>query len=85
MCYEVNRESLTWEEARQSCLYKGGEIASVTDPIIQDFLMRLTPNIAWIGGYKNDEDTWVWTDNSTWSYDNWYDQNSLFSEAKVGN
>ena len=45
--------------------------------------MRLTENIAWIGGYKSD-DEWVWTDSSTWNYDNWYDQNSLYSEAKGG-
>ena len=75
---------MTWEKARQSCLDKGGELASAKDPIVLDFLMSLTQNIAWIGGYKNDFDRWIWTDNSTWSYDNWYDQNSLFSEAKGG-
>ena len=82
-CYEVHKEKLTWEEAKQSCKDKGGELATAKDTIIHGFLMRLTQNIAWIGGYKNEEQ-WGWVDNSTWSfwYGFWYNESLQVRDAK---
>ena len=85
-CYTLFKEKLTWDEARQSCEDKASELASIMEPKTNDFLMGLTQNLAWIGGYVGKwegEDTWFWTDDSTLSYENWYDQDSIHSEAKV--
>ena len=76
---------MTWEEARQSCKDQGGELASIEDPNTNNFLKKLTANRAWIGGHlvNEEENIWGWTDSTSWNFDNWYDLDSIYSEAKV--
>ena len=34
-------------------------------------MTTLTQERAFIGGYKDDTDSWQWSDGSTWDYTNW--------------
>ena len=53
------------------CQNLGAELASVTTEGENDFLTTLTQERAFVGAYKDDTDTWQWSDGSTWDYTNW--------------
>ena len=46
-------------------------MASVLDQQTNDFLNSLTSIYAWIGGYKSNTGSWMWSDGSAWGYTNW--------------
>lgn len=67
----VVNESLIWEEARTSCLSLGGDLASVGSEEENNFIKSLGRNF-WIGGSDlAQEGTYVWSDGTDWTYDNW--------------
>ena len=69
-CYKHFPSQVTWIEAQLQCQSLGGDLASVTNSVINDFLTTLTRDQAWIGGMKI-HGNWQWTDGSTWGYTNW--------------
>ena len=73
-CYQYVSTSKTWEDARAYCQNLGGELASVTSSEINDLLTTLTEDPAWLGGYKDDDGNWNWSDGSTFGYTNWANQ-----------
>ena len=70
-CYQHFSSEETWEDAQSYCQNLGAELASVTTEGENDFLTTLTQERAFVGGYKDDTDTWQWSDGSTWDYTNW--------------
>ena len=70
-CYQYFSSNETWEDAQTYCQNLGAELASVTTEEENDFLTTLTQERAFVGGYKDDTDTWQWSDGSTWDYTNW--------------
>ena len=71
LCYQYVSSYESWTDASSYCQNLGGELASVTSSDINDFLTTLTEDMAWIGGYKDDEGNWNWSDGSTFDYTNW--------------
>ena len=72
LCYQYFSSYESWTDASSYCQNLGGELASVTSSDINDFLTTLTEDMAWIGGYKDDDGNWNWADGSTFDYTNWY-------------
>ena len=72
LCYQYVSSSELWEDAQDYCQNLGGELASATSSDINDFLTTLTEDMAWIGGYKDTDGNWNWSDGSTFDYTNWY-------------
>ena len=72
LCYQYFSTYESWTDASSYCQNLGGELASVTSSDINDFLTTLTEDMAWIGGYKDTDGNWNWSDGSTFDYTNWY-------------
>ena len=71
-CYYWSKDKKTWFEAENECRRKGGHLASVTNQDVHSYLQSKGKKGNWIGGkseYLNE--TWVWTDCSTWGFDGW--------------
>ena len=66
---------MTWDVARDSCQLNApndsGDLASVTNTDIQEFISNLGDKF-FIGGQTlNGPGTWSWSDGSDWNYENW--------------
>ena len=78
-CYKHFSDLKSWEDARRFCQenvpYNVGDLASVSDAGTNDFLKTLIrDSYAWIGGFLNESSsTWMWSDGTTWQYENWFD------------
>ena len=64
-------EAKSWEEARSACQESDADLASITNEETNAFLSTLTTESSWIGGYKDSNNDWKWSDGSTWGYANW--------------
>ena len=64
-------EAKSWEEARSACQESDADLASITNEETNAFLSTLTTESSWIGGYKDSNNDWKWSDGSTWGYTNW--------------
>jgi len=67
---------LTWFQARDFCIEKGGELVKITSERENDFVLALARQRAssvkeiWIG-LRRDAGGFYWTDNSFPKYTNW--------------
>lgn len=85
-CYDI---SMSWTEAEAYCRGLGGHLASINDANEQELIMAMSASYCnkqnvWIGGYF-ENDSWKWTDGSSFSYQNWdaekpdnYEDNEFF-------
>ena len=66
-------ERLTWEKARASCWRLGGDLASVGSEEENNFIHGLSKTInIWLGGSDSAlEGSYVWSDGTAWTYENW--------------
>ena len=66
-------KQLNYKDAETECERASGKLASVHSSEENTFIFEsLTKEVSWLGG--NDmavEGTWIWTDNTQWSYSNW--------------
>ena len=68
----VMTDQLSWEEARTSCLSLGGDLASVGSEEENNFIASLSSVELWLGGTDSaQEGTFVWSDGTAWTYQNW--------------
>ncbi|XP_043938398.1 lectin-like [Protopterus annectens] len=77
-CYRFFPEPTTWRTAEDTCIFFGGNLASLHNEETTHFLIRLTGSTSnklvrsWIGGKDMEkEGTFVWTDGTHFSYENW--------------
>ncbi|KAK6969768.1 macrophage mannose receptor 1 [Biomphalaria glabrata] len=75
-CYQINRNMMSWLDARTACQTAGGDLTSITSVQEQFFLsgrlMSMAGNFFWIGA--NDRATekgFEWTDKSPFAFLNW--------------
>lgn len=63
----------TWLEAKAECEKMGGHLATITSQGEQEFMEEFNSNnfSLWIGGYRDDSDTWYWVTGESWEYTNW--------------
>ncbi|XP_047434161.1 ladderlectin-like [Mugil cephalus] len=80
-CYLFVASSTSWTSAVTNCASYGASLASAHDLFDYSFLQDLTRRsgytTAWMGGFYFQG--WRWLDQSTFSYSNWYSQNSVTS------
>ncbi|XP_047434163.1 CD209 antigen-like [Mugil cephalus] len=80
-CYQFVASSRSWTSAVTNCASSGASLASAHDVFDYSFLQDLTRGsgytTAWMGGFYFQG--WRWLDQSTFSYSNWYSQNSATS------
>ena len=75
-CYLASSQVLTWSQARDFCIEKGGELVKITSERENDFVLALARQRAssvkeiWIGLRRN-AGGFYWTDNSFSKYTNW--------------
>jgi VWFA-related protein len=78
--YEVVKADISWEDANQACLAKGGHLATITSQAEMDQVTKLAQQAGlkylWLGGYTSVRDNtafghWVTGENFD-SYTAWY-------------
>lgn len=74
-CYKVKRNYFNWYGARDDCLSNSADLVSITTKAEQDFVTRdlLQGNYMWLGMTdKGSEGRWAWSDNTTaTAFNNW--------------
>ena len=76
-CYYWSLSKANWAKAEKGCNYCKGHLASVTSEAKNKFILselrkQNTTRPIWLGGSdKEKQGIWKWTDQSTWSFENW--------------
>ena len=85
--YQSRRQS--WLSSEDSCLSKGGHLASVPSPYhhqrLQDFIstLGLEEDSIWLGGTDEEvEGDWKWSDGNEWSEERWKRHRGYFGTSK---
>ena len=50
---------------------KEGDLASVGDHFTNTFLSTITSKYVWIGGLRDENGDWNWSDGTRWRYNAW--------------
>ena len=66
----------SWSDALSACKSAVSDpsatLASVPDQTTSDFLITLSPSSSiWVGGFKNSDGQWAWSDGSRMTFTNW--------------
>ena len=69
---------MSWEDARSYCQenvpYNIGDLASIPDAGTNNLLQTLIQDAyIWIGGYRDSDGSWVWSDGTPWAYSSFQD------------
>ena len=77
-CYKYFPTWLAWEDARRYCQqnvpYNIGDLASIPDAGTNGFLQNLIQDAyIWVGGFRDENSTWRWSDGTQWGYTHWFD------------
>ena len=89
--YQFIAEDMTWEEAREDCMRRGGHLVTITSAEEQEFLKNTFMNVSgssmlgWIGAYSDayyggTPDYWCWVTLEEWNYTNWGDGEPSFTD-----
>ena len=71
-CYKGVRKRLIWPEAVAECKDSGGDhLASIHNVETNTFIRSLLGANAFLGGYRDENGVWQWTDGSEWDYERW--------------
>uniref|UniRef100_A0A8C7Z677 Mannose receptor, C type 1b n=1 Tax=Oryzias sinensis TaxID=183150 RepID=A0A8C7Z677_9TELE len=76
-CYLFVTEEIEWADAASSCVRHGGLLASIEDPLEQQFIksnIEMFQDVHtsfWIGLYKTHKGEWLWLDYSFMTFTNW--------------
>ncbi|XP_043990703.1 macrophage mannose receptor 1-like [Gambusia affinis] len=76
-CYLFVSEVKEWQDATTSCLEHGGTLASIGDPMEQEFIrdniktFEDTHTSFWLGLFKTNKGEWMWLDKTVMDFENW--------------
>ncbi|XP_067686863.1 macrophage mannose receptor 1-like [Haliotis asinina] len=75
-CYQFNTELLSWMDARDMCMHRGGQLASITSITEQFYIAGRIKSMSiiglWLGANDRDsEGGWKWDDDAPFAYMNW--------------
>ena len=74
-CYKYSPLKTTRTEALRYCKSsnknQSATLVSIPNKETNDFLITLTQEPSWIGGYRKSDGMWGWTDGSPWTFSNW--------------
>ncbi|XP_032422675.1 asialoglycoprotein receptor 1-like [Xiphophorus hellerii] len=69
-CYQISGNG-SWDEGREDCMRKGGDLVVINDPEEQNFLAKYEQE-AWIGlSDRETEGSWLWVDGTALSFMSW--------------
>ncbi len=63
--------ALSWDMAKAYCEQSGGHLATITSVEEQNAISSLGEEYAWIGGFRNSENSWKWVTDEPFGYTNW--------------
>ncbi|XP_053318171.1 C-type lectin domain family 4 member G-like [Spea bombifrons] len=70
-CYYISTTSLTWEEAKEDCIARQGQLLVLRDQTESNALrVYLSPQPFWIS-LKRKINTWIWLDGTIPSFTSW--------------
>ncbi|KAL0985133.1 hypothetical protein UPYG_G00153290 [Umbra pygmaea] len=69
-CYFLSEIRMQWNESRDSCQKRGGELAVITNKRVQTFLTEKGNLMYWIG-LRQRNGSWVWVNNTTLGQSYW--------------
>ncbi|KAM8849999.1 macrophage mannose receptor 1-like isoform 1-T1 [Spinachia spinachia] len=76
-CYLFVTDEIEWADAASSCVRHGGSLASIEDPVEQEFIktnvqiFQDSISSFWVGLFKTHQGEWKWLDNTVMEYINW--------------
>ena len=71
--FQANHMKMNFSAARNFCLERGGDLASVTSMEESEEIVKVAKGKMWLGGKRNGQSgTWNWLDGRLWDFENWY-------------
>lgn len=77
--YQVLRQDISWEQARELAEQSGGHLASITTPeeweevkILLDQTFQEQTGYVWLGAWCNEEEQFVWLTDEPFEFAGWY-------------
>ena len=71
-CYEVSHTSSNWNDARETCLKSGADLASISSLAENDFIKSLSKESLWIGlNSLENELVYNWSDGTPSTFSFW--------------
>ncbi|MEQ2254014.1 hypothetical protein ILYODFUR_038555 [Ilyodon furcidens] len=65
-CYYLSTSSGSWDEGREDCKNRGGDLLVIDSADEQKFISTFTKQQAWIGlNDKETEGSWKWVDGTS--------------------
>ncbi|WAR16732.1 PGCB-like protein [Mya arenaria] len=72
-CYRLFSRDVKYEAAKSNCELVGAKLVSITSSTENDFIQSTFSPWYWIGANdKESEGSWKWETNETWSYENFF-------------
>ncbi|KAG1947777.1 CD209 antigen-like protein D isoform X2 [Pimephales promelas] len=75
-CYFLSPTRLTWQQSREECQKKGGDLAVITNERVQMYLSRKGKLNYWIGLSQVETNEWTWINNTVLTVRYWGDDSS---------
>ncbi|XP_058603681.1 CD209 antigen-like protein D isoform X2 [Onychostoma macrolepis] len=72
-CYFLSQNRLTWQQSREECQRKGGDLAVITNERVQMYLSKMGNLHYWIGLNHSGENEWTWINNTVLTVRYWGD------------
>ena len=76
-CYKLFTGPKTWLQAVGLCKRLGGDLPSIPDNGVNDFLNNWAKEklgqyyLHFVGGYEEVENRWAWIDRTNWQFTKW--------------
>jgi hypothetical protein len=73
-CYTMPLRKMSWWDAEQACWNVNGNLTSIPDATVNNFIHNMTGNLAtdfWAGASNVINGTWHWSDGTLFNYTNW--------------
>ncbi|XP_067305044.1 natural killer cells antigen CD94 isoform X2 [Pseudorasbora parva] len=75
-CYFLSQNRLTWQQSREECQRKGGDLAVITNERVQMYLNKKGNLNYWIGLNHAGTNEWTWINNTVLTVRYWKDDSS---------
>ncbi|KAK5863950.1 hypothetical protein PBY51_000933 [Eleginops maclovinus] len=77
-CYMYRHTPMVWADAEVACVAIGGNLASIPDKAVYEFIRRIIntstnkDGATWVGGNDSSkEGVWMWSDGSKFDFQGW--------------
>ncbi|XP_053481739.1 killer cell lectin-like receptor subfamily B member 1B allele B isoform X4 [Ictalurus furcatus] len=70
-CYFIARTRLTWQQSREDCQTRGGDLAVIDNEGLQKRLTEIRSVLYWIGLHYSEKQQWMWINNTAPTQSYW--------------